>query len=70
MTEKIGTLKVFLSETGKLFSNVQGRNERKAGGHNSPGAESLWGCRITEGGRRKPAEGAEKTRQCHKYFLQ
>jgi len=28
----------FLSETGKLFANVQGRNEGGKG-HNSPGAE-------------------------------
>ena len=33
------------------------------GGNNSPGAKSLWGHRITEG-------GAEKSQQCHKYFLQ
>ena len=32
------------------------------GGRNSPGAESLWGRQITAG-------GAEKSQQCHKYFL-
>jgi len=32
-------------------------------GHNSPGAESLWGRRMT-------AWGAEKFQQCHKCFLQ
>jgi len=31
--------------------------------HNSPGAESLWGRRMTAG-------GDEKSNQCHKYFLQ
>ena len=31
-------------------------------GRNSPGAESLWGCRMT-------AEDAKKSQQCHKYFL-
>jgi len=39
------------------------------GGHDSPGAESLWGRRITAG-RQMTAEGAEKSQQCHKYFLQ
>jgi len=33
------------------------------GEHNSPDAELLWGCRIT-------AEGVEKSKQCHKHFLQ
>jgi len=40
----------------------QGRNEG-AKGRNSPGAESLCGRQITAG-------GAEKSQQCHKYFLQ
>jgi len=31
-------------------------------GHNSLGAESLWGRQITAG-------GAEKSQQCQKYFL-
>jgi len=31
--------------------------------HNSPGAESLWGRRMTEW-------GAKKSQPCHKYFLQ
>jgi len=34
-----------------------------ARGHNSPGAEELWGCRITTG-------GARKSQHCRKYFLQ
>jgi len=42
---------------------LQRRNEGGQGGHNSPGAESLWGRRMTVG-------GADKSQQCHKYFLQ
>jgi len=59
-----------LSETGKLFANVQGHNEGGARRAQFPDAESLWGRRITAWGRRMTAEGAEKSRQCHKYFLQ
>ena len=44
----------------------QGRNE---GGHNSLGANSLWERWITAGGQ-ITAGGAEKSQQCHKYFLQ
>jgi len=36
-----------------LMYQGQGRNEEGQGGHDSPGAESLWGRQIT-------AEGAEK----------
>jgi len=43
--------------------SVQGHNEGWQVGHNSPGAESPWGRQITAG-------GAEKSKQCHKYFLQ
>jgi len=40
----------------------QGRNEGGRG-HNSPGAESLWGRQMTAG-------GAEKPQQCHIYIFQ
>ena len=46
-----------------MVADVQGRNEGGKGGTIPPGAKSLWGRRITEG-------GAEKSQQCHKYFLQ
>ena len=39
----------------------QGRNE-EGKGNNFPGAELLWGGQITAG-------DAEKSQQCHKYFL-
>jgi len=39
------------------------RQRRNDGGHNSPGAEALWGHQITAG-------GAEKSQQCRKYLLQ
>ena len=42
---------------------TQGRNKGWQGGHNSPGAETLWGCQSTVG-------VAIKSQQCHKYFLQ
>ena len=41
---------------------VQGRSEGLRG-HTFPGAESLWGLRMS-------ARGAENSQQCHKYFLQ
>jgi len=43
-------------------SCAQGSNEVEEG-HKSPGAELLWRRRIT-------ARDAEKSQQCHKYFLQ
>ena len=51
------------------WKHIQGRNEGEKGGTipRAPirygGAESLLGRRITAG-------GAEKSQQCHKYFLQ
>jgi len=45
--KKIITLNAFLSETGKLFANVQGHNEGGARRAQFPDAESLWGRRIT-----------------------
>ena len=39
----------------------QGHIEVGQWGHNSLGAESLWGWRITAG-------GTEKSQQCHKYL--
>jgi len=39
----------------------QERNERGKEEHNSPGAESLWGRRMTAG-------DAEKSQHFHKYF--
>jgi len=50
-------------QTDKSTDHEQGRNEWGQEGHNSPGAESLRGRRIT-------AEGAEKSQHCHKYFIQ
>jgi len=47
----------------KMPPATKGRNEEWQGGHNSPGAESLWGRQIT-------AESAIKSQQCHKYLLQ
>ena len=41
----------------------QERNEGRQGEHNFPGANSLWGRRITAG-------AAEKSQQSHKHFLQ
>jgi len=37
--------------------------------HNSPGAESLWGRRITAGGLQITAEGAEKFQQIARTFF-
>ena len=46
------------------YANQQGHKEgRRQGGHNSPGAESLWGRQITAG-------CVGKSQQCRKYFLQ
>jgi len=45
------------------YYTMQGCNERGQEGSNSPGAETLWGRRMTAG-------GAENSQQCHKYFLQ
>jgi len=39
------------------------RNEGVQGWRNSPGAESLWGRRMT-------AASAKMPQQCHKYFLE
>ena len=46
MTEKIGTLNAFLSETGKLFANVQRLNKEGARRSQFPGR------RITAGAAR------------------
>jgi len=55
--------KLFTLETFLITAHWQGRNEGGQGRHNSPGANSLWGRWITAG-------GAEKSQQCHNYFLQ
>jgi len=46
-----------------LMFYIQGHNEGRQGGRNSPGAESLR--KVPNG-----CGGAEKFRQCHKRFLQ
>jgi len=43
--------------------DTKGRGKRRQGEHNSPGAQSLWGCHITAG-------DAEKSQKCQKYFIQ
>ena len=56
MTEKIGMLNEFLSETGKLFANVPGRNEVgtiPGAPDHYRGAESLWVAPDDCGGGRK-----------------
>jgi len=63
MTEKnTGTLNAFMSETGKVFANVQERNE---GGK---GAQFTW-RRITMGAP-NGCGGRRKLPRMSKYFLQ
>jgi len=44
---------LFVHSCERCLSEGQGRNEGGQGGRNSPGAESLWGRRITAGGAEK-----------------
>ena len=53
----------------KAVMPTQRRNEGGQGGHNSRGANLRWGAELLQG-RRITAGGAEKSQQCHKYFLQ
>jgi len=39
----------FIQTYFALMHHAQGRNEGRQGGHNSPGANSLWGRWITAG---------------------